>query len=204
MKNRTDFVNIGWKEQLTQQLRTYRDGLQTLLWGVLGLVVGLGNMMLEVSPFGAALCAAVPLQHLLPAAIGSAAGSLLLSSLSQLGGAHVFTIKYAAAIILIAAARKTLEKNNLLGGWVEQRWISAPLLAFAGMLLPSLAVLFAAPFTMYNLVMAFAEATLAGACAYFLSRSISVFALGQGMFTLQRADMVSVVLTGAVLMAQTM
>ena len=199
MKNRTDFVNIGWKEQLAQQLRTYRDGLQTLLWGVLGLVVGLGNMMLEVSPFGAALCAAVPLQHLLPAAIGSAAGSLLLSSLSQLGGAHVFTIKYAAAIILIAAARKTLEKNNLLGGWVEQRWIGAPLLAFAGMLLPSLAVLFAAPFTMYNLVMAFAEATLAGACAYFLSRSISVFALGQGMFTLQRADMVSVVLTGAVL-----
>ena len=118
MKNRTDFVNIGWKEQLAQQLRTYRDGLQTLLWGVLGLVVGLGNMMLEVSPFGAALCAAVPLQHLLPAAIGSAAGSLLLSSLSQLGGAHAFTVKYAAAIILIAAARKTLEKNNLLGGWV--------------------------------------------------------------------------------------
>ena len=69
MKNRTDFVNIGWKEQLAQQLRTYRDGLQALLWGVLGLVVGLGNMMLEVSPFGAALCAAVPLQHLLPAAI---------------------------------------------------------------------------------------------------------------------------------------
>ena len=199
MKNRTDLVNIGWKEQLFQQLRTYREGLQAVLWGVLGLVVGLGNMMLEVSPFGAALCAAVPQQHLIPAAIGSAAGSLVLSSLSQLGGAHTFTIKYAAAIILIAAVRKTFEKSKGLGGWLDERWIRAPLLAFTGLLLPSMAVLFAAPFTPYSMVMAFAEATLAGACAYFLSRSISVFALGQGMFTLQRADLISVVLTGAVL-----
>ena len=47
--------------------------------------------------------------------------------------------------------------------------------------------------------MSLAEAAIAGACACILSKSLRAFALGQGMFTLKRTDLVSVVLTAAVL-----
>ena len=86
MKNRTDFVRVGWKEQLWQAVCNQMEAAKAVLWVLFGFVVGLGNMMMEISPFGAALCAAVPQSHLLPTAFGAAAGSLLLSNLSQLGG----------------------------------------------------------------------------------------------------------------------
>ncbi len=72
MKNRTDFVSVGVKEQLVQAVRNQWEAARAVLWALLGLVVGLGNMMLEISPFGAALCAAVPLKNLIPGAGRSA------------------------------------------------------------------------------------------------------------------------------------
>lgn len=202
MKNRTDFVSVGWKEQFLQMIRNQSETWQNLLWSFAGLVVGLGNMMMEISPFGAALCAAAPQNRLAPAVFGSAIGSLLLSNLSQLGGAHTFTVQYTAAVLLIAIVRTAMCKKtdvpNYLG-LVPYKAAMAPLIAFLGMLLPSIAVLLATPFEMYRLVMSLAEATLAGACAYFLSRSIHAFSLGQGMFTLKRADFISVVLSVAIL-----
>ena len=137
MKNRTDFVSVGVKEQLVQAVRNQWEAARAVLWALLGLVVGLGNMMLEISPFGAALCAAVPLKNLVPAALGSAVGSLLLSGL--VGGN--FTIKYAAAILLIAVVRR-------MGREQLQRWSAinsiiniymfGPLLIFVGVLIVGL------------------------------------------------------------------
>ena len=66
------------------------------------------------------------------------------------------------------------------------------------MLLPTAAMLLAQPFSAYKLVLALAEATVAGACAYFLDRSLRAFSLGQGLFTLTRADFISVVLTACI------
>ena len=60
MKNRTDFVRMGLGEQLWQGMKNQLETVYTLLWALAGLVVGMGNMLLEISPFGAALCAAVP------------------------------------------------------------------------------------------------------------------------------------------------
>ena len=162
------------------------EAAKAVLWVLFGFVVGLGNMMMEISPFGAALCAAVPQSHLLPTAFGAAAGSLLLSNLSQLGGTHTFTIKYAAAVVIITAVRRVFQPSKEEGGRLSllmpYKPAAAPLLAFAGMLLPSLAVLLASPFDLYSVVMSFSEAILAGACAYFLTRSLHAFSLGQGMF----------------------
>ncbi|MFR8051754.1 MAG: SpoIIE family protein phosphatase [Negativibacillus massiliensis] len=203
MKNRTDFVRVGWKEQLWQAVCNQMEAAKAVLWVLFGFVVGLGNMMMEISPFGAALCAAVPQSHLLPTAFGAAAGSLLLSNLSQLGGTHTFTIKYAAAVVIITAVRRVFQPSKEEGGRLSllmpYKPAAAPLLAFAGMLLPSLAVLLASPFDLYSVVMSFSEAILAGACAYFLTRSLHAFSLGQGMFTLKRADFISVVLTSSML-----
>ena len=186
MKNRTDFVSVGVKEQLVQAVRNQWEAARAVLWALLGLVVGLGNMMLEISPFGAALCAAVPLKNLVPAALGSAVGSLLLSGL--VGGN--FTIKYAAAILLIAVVRRMGREQ--LQRWSDYRPLVSAALAFFGLLLPTAAMLLAQPFSAYKLVLALAEATVAGACAYFLDRSLRAFSLGQGLFTLTRADFISV------------
>lgn len=203
MKNRTDFVRVGWKEQVWQAVCNQMEAAKAVLWVLFGFVVGLGNMMMEISPFGAALCAAVPKSHLLPTAFGAAAGSLLLSNLSQLGGTHTFTIKYAAAVVIITAVRRVFQPSKEEGGRLSllmpYKPAAAPFLAFAGMLLPSLAVLLASPFDLYSVVMSFSEAILAGACAYFLTRSLHAFSLGQGMFTLKRADFISVVLTSSML-----
>ena len=95
MKSRTDFVSIGWMDQLRQAMYNQIKAMGALLWVLLGFTVGLGNMMMEISPFGAALCAAAPFRYLPAAALGSAAGSLLLSNLAELGGAHTLTIKYS-------------------------------------------------------------------------------------------------------------
>lgn len=192
MKNRTDFVSVGVKEQLVQAVRNQWEAARAVLWALLGLVVGLGNMMLEISPFGAALCAAVPLKNLVPAALGSAVGSLLLSGL--VGGN--FTIKYAAAILLIAVVRRMGREQ--LQRWSDYRPLVSAALAFFGLLLPTAAMLLAQPFSAYKLVLALAEATVAGACAYFLDRSLRAFSLGQGLFTLTRADFISVVLTACI------
>ena len=192
MKNRTDFVSVGVKEQLVQAVRNQWEAARAVLWALLGLVVGLGNMMLEISPFGAALCAAVPLKNLVPAALGSAVGSLLLSGL--VGGN--FTIKYAAAILLIAVVRRMGREQ--LQRWSDYRPLVSAALAFLGLLLPTAAMLLAQPFSAYKLVLALAEATVAGACAYFLDRSLRAFSLGQGLFTLTRADFISVVLTACI------
>ena len=192
MKNRTDFVSVGVKEQLVQAVRNQWEAARAVLWALLGLVVGLGNMMLEISPFGAALCAAVPLKNLVPAALGSAVGSLLLSGL--VGGN--FTIKYAAAIFLIAVVRRMGREQ--LQRWSDYRPLVSAALAFFGLLLPTAAMLLAQPFSAYKLVLALAEATVAGACAYFLDRSLRAFSLGQGLFTLTRADFISVVLTACI------
>lgn len=139
MKSRTDFVSIGWMDQLRQAMYNQIKAMGALLWVLLGFTVGLGNMMMEISPFGAALCAAAPFRYLPAAALGSAAGSLLLSNLAELGGAHTLTIKYTAAILLITLARRTAAHSES----TMQRTTAAPLLAFFG-LLAALAVLLCA------------------------------------------------------------
>ena len=156
MKSRTDFVSIGWMDQLRQAMYNQIKAMGALLWVLLGFTVGLGNMMMEISPFGAALCAAAPFRYLPAAALGSAAGSLLLSNLAELGGAHTLTIKYTAAILLITLARRTAAHSES----TMQRTTAAPLLAFFGLLLPSVASLLAQSFSGYKLVMALAEATM--------------------------------------------
>lgn len=146
MKSRTDFVSIGWMDQLRQAMYNQIKAMGALLWVLLGFTVGLGNMMMEISPFGAALCAAAPFRYLSAAALGSAAGSLLLSNLAELGGAHTLTIKYTAAILLITLARRTAAHSES----TMQRTTAAPLLAFFGLLLPSVASLLAQSFSGRN------------------------------------------------------
>lgn len=197
MKNRTDFVRMGLGEQLWQGMKNQLEAVYTLLWALAGLVVGMGNMLLEISPFGAALCAAVPDKRLVPTALGSAAGSLILANLTNLGAGNRFTVKYAAAVLIVTAVRLVLRGKEELP--LCSKTALAPLLAFGGMLLPSVAALLAVPFQGYDLLMSLAEAAIAGACACFLSKSLRAFSLGQGMFTLKRTDLVSVVLTAAVL-----
>jgi len=197
MKNRTDFVRMGLGEQLWQGMKNQLEAVYTLLWALAGLVVGMGNMLLEISPFGAALCAAVPDKRLVPTALGSATGSLILANLTNLGAGNRFTVKYAAAVLIVTAVRLVLRSKEELP--LCSKTALAPLLAFGGMLLPSVAALLAVPFQGYDLLMSLAEAAIAGACACFLSKSLRAFSLGQGMFTLKRTDLVSVVLTAAVL-----
>ena len=52
MKNRTDFVSVGVKEQLVQAVRNQWEAARAVLWALLGLVVGLGNRAITPDAVG--------------------------------------------------------------------------------------------------------------------------------------------------------
>ena len=143
MKNRTDFVSMGLGEQLWQGMKNQIEVVRALLWALAGLVVGMGNMMLEISPFGAALCAAVPDGKLVPAALGSVAGSLILANLTNLGAGNRFTIKYTAAVMIVTAVRLALRPKAGMplcfqGLAACRKTVLSPMLAFWGCCCPLL------------------------------------------------------------------
>ena len=89
MKSRTDFVSIGWMDQLRQAMYNQIKAMGALLWVLLGFTVGLGNMMMEISPFGAALWPVTPFVICLQRRFEYTCGlTSLLLNLAELGGAH--------------------------------------------------------------------------------------------------------------------
>lgn len=193
MKNRTDFVGIGVKEEAKQTLKGYREVISTILWAVFGFIISMGNMMMEISPFGTAVCAACPKNRLAPVTLGVAAGSLLTGNLFVPG--HTITMKYVAAAVIVAVVRWALSSGTL----VPYSLHIVPLTAAGSMLLPSLAVALASNFTVYDIVMSAAEAVLAGASAYFILRTFRSFSLGQGVMTQKRSDTACMIVTLCIL-----
>lgn len=169
-----------------------------LLWVFLGMMAGLGNMMLEISPFAPALCAAVPKEVLLPCTVGSMIGSFILTNLLKIKSSRYFSLRYFAAI-LIASALKELwfqkEKQAPTPQMEFCRPAVAPIVAFLAMTSASLVSLFAVSMEMYSVIMAITEALLSAACAYFLQKTIQILQTRQNVLTLKRSDVVSLIIS---------
>lgn len=182
MKNRTDFIGVGVKDETKQTMKTYQEGLRTILWSIVSFIVALGNMLMEISPFGVAICAACPRRKLFPVMLGVIAGNLMSASILPRGAA--MSMKYVAAVLIVGAVRWGLSSGTLL----KEFLYAAPVLSSVSLLLPSLAMMIAGSFTVYDIVMTLAESIMAGACTYFMLRTIKIFQLGQGVLTLKRSD----------------
>lgn len=182
MKNRTDFVGVGVRDQTRQAALTHSHLLEPALWGLGGLFFALGSLLQEISPFGTALCAVCPRRQVVPTALGAAAGSLLAGVLLPRGAS--FSMRYVAAVFIVAVLRWALDPTPL----ARHTLPLGPLLASGSLLLPSLAVALAGPSPLFDGVLAVCESVLAGATAYFFGRSLHSFRLGQGLLTAKRSD----------------
>lgn len=177
MKNRTDMVGVGLAGQARQSVKNQKEILSAIGWGIASYIVSAGSMLQGISPFGAALCAACPQNLLVPVAIGAVGGSFFPAGVSM-------TMKYAAAALIVSVVRWALFSGKV----AKPSMAFAPALAGVSLLLPSLIVTFAGPFTTYDLILSFAEAFLAGGAAYFFTRTLYALKLGQGVMTLKRSD----------------
>lgn len=182
MKNRTDFIGVGVKDETKQAMKNYSEAIITICWTIVSFIVSLGNMVMDISPFGVAICAACPKRRIFPVLIGVVAGNLLLGS--QILHSGVIGMKYVAAALIVGAVRWGFSSGTLLKNFLYV----APILAGVSMFLPSMAMILARPFTVYDIVMLSAESVMAGACTYFILRTINAFNLGQGVMTLKRSD----------------
>ena len=196
--------NTNGATAIKQEKRKITFPIKNILWVVLGFVAGLGNMMMEISPFAAALCAAVPMEYLFPTMLGGCAGSLLLSQIMTFQAGMLMTFRYVASVALAAVFRKMFDTvrrsdgSEIFPEWASQ--LEAPAAALGAMLLPSTAAFLAAPFDRYALSMAAAEAVLSASCAYFLQKTIQIFSMRQGMLDMKRADLISVVMSVVMVM----
>lgn len=177
MKNRTDMIGVGLAGQARQSVKNQKEIFSALGWGVASYIISAGSMLEGISPFGAALCAACPQNLLIPITIGAVGGSFFPSGVPM-------TMKYAAAALIAAIVRWALFSGRL----AKPSFAFVPVLAGCSLLLPSLMVTLAGPFTAYNLILSFAEAFLAGGAAYFFVRTLYALKLGQGVMTLKRSD----------------
>ena len=187
MENRTDLVGLGLKQKTRQQVRNHGEVVLQILWGVFSYIIAAGNMLEGLSPFGAALVAACPDQLLLATAIGATGGSLFPAGVAM-------SMKYAAAVMIVAVARWSLFGGKLLRYSAEL----SPILAGVALLLPSLAVAVATQESLTAIALSTAEALLAAGAAYFFARSFAM--LGQGFSLWRKADAVCAAVTLGILL----
>ena len=134
----------------------------------IGLLCARGVVFGQYAPFGVAAAAAMPYSMLWSVVLGSAAGYLLPSSVSV-------PVHYIAALLAAAAIRWTL--NDLVRLRMNPGF--APSVAFLPVFATGLAVILVNGSGAVTVAMYVAEALLAGAAAYFFTRTVSVLSSGR-------------------------
>lgn len=134
----------------------------------IGLLFARGTVFAQYAPFGVAAAAAMPYSTLWSAILGSAFGYLLPSTVTV-------PVHYLAALLATAAIRWTL--NDLIR--LRSHPAFAPFVAFLPILATGISVSLVSGSSVGTTAMYVAEAMLAGAAAYFFSRTVSVWESGR-------------------------
>ena len=153
---------------------------EIILQGVyflLGLLVSRGAVLGELAPFGASFAAASHLRYTPAAVAGSVLGYILLSPSD--------TFRYVAVVLSVGALKWLLWdlKKISKSGWF------APLVAFVPMVATGITLLFVSTSKMSQLSVCVIEALIAGAGAYFISKSASLMTSSVGIGTLSQQEL---------------
>ena len=185
MEQRTDMVGMGLGNQSRQEMLNRSELLLQILWGGLSYVVAAGSMLEGLSPFGAALTAACPQKLLVACAIGATGGSLFPAGVA-------LSMKYAAAVMVIATARMLLFGGKLL----RYSTLYAPLLAGISLFMTSVTVTLAGDFRAVDILLCGAESLIAATAACFFAHSME--RLRQGLQLHRRRDSVCLLVSMAI------
>jgi stage II sporulation protein E len=184
---KVDMVRVSPGDKLRQFLVANRVLFELAGSAVGGYVMANSFIFGGVSPFGVAFSASLPGKHSQCAALGALLGYVVSSSM--LGN-----MKYVVALVLVVAAKWFLE--NRLDKPSTSAW--NVLTACVAMTVASAVAIFTADYTVYELLLAVAEISLASGSAYFLSRTMTV--LDRGLAGATRADTSCAVVSVAVVL----
>lgn len=190
MKNRTDFIGGVIADRLRQSLKTYQYVLKAVGVLLAGYIMANSYILDGISPFGIAVAAASFGSLWMPAAFGALLGYIFSLQTN-------FSMKYIAAVLLIACAKWMLEEHVSQ----KQRVFVAPALAGTTLTLTSLLVAYAYGFNGYNVVLSLAEGLLACGAAYFFSRALQALEMGQSFARMQRTESSCVIISFCILTA---
>lgn len=155
---------------------------------LLGVLVSRGAVLGELSPFGAAFAAAVPLKYIGASVAGSALGYILLSPGDS--------FRYIAVVLSIGALKWLL--NDF--GKISRSRLFAPAIAFVPMLLTGVALLFVSTSRMSEFGMCLIEAVIAAAGAYFIARSAELVSSSRSLLGFSQQEVACMTVSACILM----
>ena len=147
-----------------------------------------GATLGDLSPFGASVAAAVPFAYM-PAGMLGAALSYLFSS-------PVSSFRYIAVVIAIGAIRWVLNELKKLS---DSRFF-APVVAFIPVVATGIALRFSAQSELSDVYECVIEALLAAAGAYFMSRTVLLFASRRALSGFSQQELACLSMTGCILL----
>ena len=166
-----------------------RAAARQLVSFAIGLLCARGVVFGQYAPFGVAAAAAMPYSMLWSAVLGSAAGYLLPSAVSV-------PVHYIAALLAAAAIRWTL--NDLVRLRMNPGF--APAVAFLPILATGVSVVLVNGSGAATVAMYLAEALLAGAAAYFFTRTVAVLSSGRSAGELSTQEIACAAFSAGILL----
>ena len=174
------------KQELSVKDIATLAGVQVVYF-LLGLLVSKGAVLGTLAPFGAAFAAAVPFSYVPAASLGAGLGYILLGSNDA--------FRYVAVVAAIAALRWLL--NDIKK--VSSNVLFAPLVAFVPMLATGVTLLFVSTSRMTDFSLSLMEAVIAGAGAYFLSRTANLLMSAYSLGSFSKQELAVLSFSGCIL-----
>ena len=161
--------------------------LQTVYF-LLGILISRGAVFGELSPFAPAFVAAVPRKNTGVSVAGSILGYILLSP------ADAF--RYIAVVISIGVLKWLLSDIRKLAG----SRAFAPIIAFVPMVATGVALMYVSTSRMTELGVCLVEALIAGAAAYFISRSTELMTSSRGLTSFSQQEIACLAVSLCIIM----
>lgn len=158
-------VTKSVKKEKSEQLQTkvlVRSIVQRAVYFLLGVLISRGAVLGELSPFGPAFVAAVPVKSTLWALFGSVLGYIILAPSDA--------FRYVAVIIAIASLKWLFSDFERI---TRSRFF-APLVTFVPMLSTGIVMLYVSTSRLSELGTCIVETMISSAAAYFIYRSVEL------------------------------
>ena len=155
---------------------------------LMGGLVARGAALGELSPFGASFVAAIPFSYLPAGMLGTA--------LSYLFSSPISSFRYIGVIIAIGAIRWVFHEIRKIS---ESR-IFPSAVAFLPIFATGIALTLSAKSELSEVTECVIEAVIAGAGAYFISRSASLFSSRRALSGFNQQELACLTMTGCILL----
>ena len=168
--------------------RAAREALLHIACFIAGGVVSRGATLGSLSPFGASLAAAVPFPYMPAGMLGAALSYLFTSPVS--------TFRYIAVVIAIGAIRWVLNEIKR----ISDSRLFAPAVAFIPVFATGIALTLSAQSELSEVYECVAEALIAAAGAYFMSRTALLFSSKRALSGFSQQELACLSMTGCILL----